>query len=35
VRADEPLPVQVDGEYLGTRGKLSFSSTADALDVIV
>lgn len=35
VRADEPLPVQVDGEYLGTRDKLTFSSTADALNVIV
>ena len=35
VRADEPLPVQVDGEYLGTRDKLSFTTAADALDVIV
>ena len=35
VRADEPLPVQVDGDYLGTREKLTFTSAAAALDVIV
>jgi diacylglycerol kinase family enzyme len=35
VRADEPLPVQVDGDYLGNRDKLIFTSAADALDVII
>jgi diacylglycerol kinase family enzyme len=35
VLADEPLPVQVDGDYLGLREKLQFSSARDAVAVLV
>ncbi|MEO6885145.1 MAG: diacylglycerol kinase family protein [Jatrophihabitantaceae bacterium] len=35
IRADEPMPVQVDGDYLGLREKLVFSSTARAIDVLI
>jgi diacylglycerol kinase family enzyme len=34
VLADMPLPVHVDGEYLDTRAKLSFSSAARAVAVL-
>jgi diacylglycerol kinase family enzyme len=35
VFADEPLPVQVDGDYLGTREKLVFTSTSRAVNVLI
>jgi diacylglycerol kinase family enzyme len=35
VIADEPLPVQVDGDYLELRGKAVFSSARDALAVVM
>ncbi len=35
IRADEPMPVQVDGEYLGALDKLTFTSTPAAVNVIV
>jgi diacylglycerol kinase family enzyme len=35
VRADEPLPVQVDGDFLGPREKLVFRSVPGALEVII
>lgn len=35
IRADEPLPVQVDGDYLGTRDKLTFTTAPAAVNVIV
>ena len=35
VFADEPMPVQVDGDYLGVREKLRFESAAAAIDVLV
>ncbi len=34
VIADEPLPVQVDGDYLELRSKLEFSSTTAAIRVL-
>jgi diacylglycerol kinase family enzyme len=34
LRADEPMPVQVDGDYLGLRDKVRFSSTTRALEVV-
>jgi diacylglycerol kinase family enzyme len=34
VLADEPLPVQVDGDYLGPREKLAFTSVPRALTVL-
>jgi diacylglycerol kinase family enzyme len=34
VLADEPLPVQVDGDYLGPREKLVFHSAIHAVDVL-
>ena len=35
VLADEPLPVQVDGDYLGTREKLVFRAAHHAIDVLI
>jgi diacylglycerol kinase family enzyme len=35
VRADEPLPVQVDGEYLGMRDTLTLTAVIGAIDVLV
>ncbi|MDQ2749962.1 MAG: diacylglycerol kinase family lipid kinase [Actinomycetota bacterium] len=35
VRADEPMPVEVDGDYLEPREKLAFRSVPQALRVIV
>jgi diacylglycerol kinase family enzyme len=35
VFADEPLPVQVDGDYLGLREKLLFTSTPRAVNVLI
>ena len=35
VLADEPMPVQVDGDYLGPREKLVLSSVPQALRVVV
>jgi diacylglycerol kinase family enzyme len=35
VLADEPLPVQVDGDYLGTREKLVFDSAPRAVNVLI
>ena len=35
VLADEPTPVQVDGDYLGPREKLVFSSLPAAIQVLV
>ncbi|MDT4974291.1 MAG: hypothetical protein QOG98_49 [Pseudonocardiales bacterium] len=35
VRADEPMPVEVDGDYLEPREKLVFRSVPEALRVVV
>jgi diacylglycerol kinase family enzyme len=35
LRADEPMPVQVDGDYLGLRDKVEITSVAAALNVLV
>lgn len=35
VRADEPMPVQVDGDLMPSREKLHFRSTANAISVVV
>jgi diacylglycerol kinase family enzyme len=35
VLADEPLPVQVDGDYLGLRDKLVFTSASHAINVLI
>ncbi|MFN2519272.1 MAG: diacylglycerol kinase family lipid kinase, partial [Jatrophihabitantaceae bacterium] len=35
VRADEPMPVQVDGDYLELREKLTFRSVPRALRIVV
>jgi diacylglycerol kinase family enzyme len=35
VRCDQPLPVQMDGEYLGERSNLLVESIPDALTVLV
>jgi diacylglycerol kinase family enzyme len=35
LRADEPMPVQVDGDYLGLRDKLEITSLGAALNVLV
>lgn len=35
VLADEPMPVQVDGDYLGLHEKLVFSSARDAVKVLL
>jgi diacylglycerol kinase family enzyme len=35
VLADEPTPVQVDGDYLGPQGKLVFRTTRNAVKVLV
>ncbi len=35
VIADEPTPVQVDGDYLGPREKLTFQMAAAAIEVLV
>jgi diacylglycerol kinase family enzyme len=35
VLADEPMPVQVDGDFVGSRSKLTFTATRRALRVIV
>ena len=35
VLADEPMPVQVDGDYVGLRDKLTFSSARDAVQVLI
>jgi diacylglycerol kinase family enzyme len=34
VRADEPMPVQVDGDYLDLRAKLVFGSAAQAVQIV-
>ncbi|CAM2871451.1 diacylglycerol kinase family protein [Skermania piniformis] len=34
VTATEPVPVQVDGDYLGTRERMDFRAFAAALDVV-
>jgi len=34
VRADEPMPVQVDGDYLDLRAKLVFGSAAEAVQIV-
>jgi diacylglycerol kinase family enzyme len=33
--ADEPMPVQVDGEFVGLRDKVVFGTAAHAVDVII
>ncbi|MDP9093910.1 MAG: diacylglycerol kinase family lipid kinase [Actinomycetota bacterium] len=35
IRGDEPLPVQVDGDYLERREKLAFKSVAQAIKVVI
>lgn len=35
IRADEPMPVQIDGEYVGRRDKLELHSTPRAVSVVV
>jgi diacylglycerol kinase family enzyme len=35
VRSDEPVPVQVDGDYLEPREKLVFRSVAQALRIVM
>lgn len=35
LRADEALPVQVDGDYLDVRDKLVFTSTPQALRIVI
>jgi diacylglycerol kinase family enzyme len=35
VRSDIPMPVQIDGDYIGEREKLVFTSASDAVDVLV
>jgi len=35
ILADEAMPVQVDGDYLGTREKLEFHSAKNAISVLV
>jgi diacylglycerol kinase family enzyme len=35
VRADEPMPVQVDGDYLGLREKLVFTTAPRAIDIVM
>ena len=35
VLADEPMPVQVDGDYLGLQDKLSFHSALNAVNILV
>jgi diacylglycerol kinase family enzyme len=35
VLADEPLPVQVDGDFVGLREKLVFTSAARAINVLI
>jgi len=35
LQADEPLPVQVDGDYLGKRDKLVVTSARGALNVLI
>jgi diacylglycerol kinase family enzyme len=35
VLADEPMPLQVDGDYLQLRDKLSFTTTPNAVNVVI
>jgi diacylglycerol kinase family enzyme len=35
ILADEAMPVQVDGDYLGPREKLTFHSAARAINVLI
>ena len=35
VRADEPMPVQIDGDYVGLREKLVFTSVPAAVSVVI
>jgi diacylglycerol kinase family enzyme len=35
LRADKPLPVQVDGDYLGLRDSVEVTSVPAALNVLV
>jgi diacylglycerol kinase family enzyme len=35
VRADEPMPVQVDGDYLDKRAKARFTSVTGAIRIVI
>ena len=35
VRADEPLPVQIDGDYAGSRQKLTFTAVPEGVSVVI
>jgi diacylglycerol kinase family enzyme len=35
VRSDEPLPVQIDGDYAGLREKIAFTSVPAAVSVVI
>jgi diacylglycerol kinase family enzyme len=35
VRSDEPLPVQIDGDYVGLREKIAFTSVPAAVSVVI
>ena len=35
VLADEPMPVQVDGDYLGEHEKLAFTTARHAVNVLI
>jgi diacylglycerol kinase family enzyme len=35
MRADDPLPVQVDGDYIGERTDLELALVPDALDIVI
>ena len=35
IRADEPMPVQVDGDYLDERTKLTFTSLPAAVQIVI
>ena len=35
IRADEPMPVQVDGDYLDERTKLTFTSVPEGIRIVM